>query len=220
MPASGNSGTLIVADDLVIRGEVRNGVNVEIYGSIEGEVATKALVVHNGGKLIGIARAERADIGGMAEGELTVKNLISIRSTGTVNGNVRYGQLAMEHGGNLSAEVRNVPPTISGDFELIVDHGRAVRLTLDDLKAIDPDDKAENLVFRVSNVVRGFVMLTSGPPVVTETFTQADLAAGHVVFAHDGTPDPSASFDVVVVDKAGATSGAPRTVRVAVRPAR
>ena len=126
----------------------------------------------------------------------------------------------MEHGGNLTAEVRNVPPTISGDFELVVDHGRAVRITLDDLKAIDPDDSAEQLKFRVSNVVRGFVMLTSGPPVVTETFTQADLIAGHVVFAHDGTPDTTASFDVVVTDHAGASSGAPRTVRVAVRPAR
>ncbi|MES0403790.1 MAG: cadherin-like domain-containing protein, partial [Hyphomicrobium sp.] len=49
------------------------------------------------------------------------------------------------------------------------------------------------------------------------TFTQADLERGSVLFLHDGTDTPDASFDVVVADKAGATSGAAQTVKVAVR---
>ena len=44
-----------------------------------------------------------------------------------------------------------------------------------------------------------------------------DLERGSVMFLHDGTETLSASFDVVVADKAGATSGAAQTVKVAVR---
>jgi len=38
-----------------------------------------------------------------------------------------------------------------------------------------------------------------------------------VLFKHDGTDTKMASFDVVVADHAGATSGAPQTVKVHVR---
>jgi hypothetical protein len=38
-----------------------------------------------------------------------------------------------------------------------------------------------------------------------------------VLFRHDGTDGPLASFEVVVADRAGATSGAAQTVKVAVR---
>jgi hypothetical protein len=122
---------------------------------------------------------------------------MNVRSTGCVTGNVQYGRLAMELGGDLSAELRNVPPTIGGDLDLAVPKGRSVRLTL----------QARN----------GRVALSDEPDRSVETFTQADLERGSVMFLHDGTETLSASFDVVVADKGGATSGAAQTVKVAVR---
>jgi hypothetical protein len=123
----------------------------------------------------------------------------------------------MEMGGNLSAEVRNVPPTISGDLDLSVDKGKAVRITLQDLAALDPDDAAQHLTFTVSRAKNGFVTLATDPARPVSTFTQADLERGSVLFRHDGTDAAQASFDVVVADRAGATSGAAQTVKVAVR---
>jgi hypothetical protein len=49
------------------------------------------------------------------------------------------------------------------------------------------------------------------------TFTQADLEAGIVAFMHDGRSTELAGFDIVVADNSGGTSGAPRSVKVAVR---
>ena len=129
-----------------------------------------------------------ADIHGTLQGEVFVKQLITIRDGGNVTGNVQYGRLAMELGGNLSAEMRNVPPSIAGDLDR-GDRGQSVRITLQDLTALDPDDDAEELTFTVSQAKNGFVTLTSDPGRPGRTFTQADLERGTVLFRHDGTND-------------------------------
>jgi hypothetical protein len=49
-----------------------------------------------------------------------------------------------------------------------------------------------------------------------DRFTQADIEARNVLFTHDGSNGGRASFDVVVADRSGATSGEPRTVTVTV----
>jgi hypothetical protein len=45
----------------------------------------------------------------------------------------------------------------------------------------------------------------------------ADLERGSVMFKDDAANTPIASFNVVVADHTGATSGAPQTVKVHVR---
>ena len=125
----------------MIRG-FRNGRQVEIHGYVEGEVASEALLIHRTDRLYGTIRADRAEVHGEMQGEVFVKNLIAIGSSGSVTGKVQYGQLAIEHGGNLSAEVRNIPPTLTGDFQLEVTRGQSVAITLQDINALDPDDVA------------------------------------------------------------------------------
>jgi cytoskeletal protein CcmA (bactofilin family) len=212
-----SSRVLVIGEDTFLKGEVRNGGRIEIYGYVEGDVAGDLLVVQPGGRCFGTVKVESADIHGTLQGDISVKQLITVRTGGSVTGNVQYGRLAMEMGGNLSAEMRNVPPTISGDLDLSVDRGRAVRLTLQDLSALDPDDTPEHLTFTVSRATHGFVTLATDPARPVVAFTQADLERGGVLFRHDGTDGPLASFDVVVADRAGATSGAAQTVKVAVR---
>lgn len=212
-----SSRVLVIGEDAFLKGDVRNGSRIEVYGYIEGGVAGHQLVVRPGGRCFGTVKVEDADIHGTLQGEISVKQLITIRSTGSVAGNVKYGRLAMEMGGNLTAEVRNVPPSISGDLDLSVVKGKAVRITLQDLTALDPDDAAQNLTFTVSRARNGFVTLASEPGRPVERFTQADLERGSVLFRHDGTDAGDASFDVVVADKTGATSGPAQTVKVAVR---
>ena len=211
-----NNGVLIVREDTAIKGDIRNCRQIEIYGYVEGDLAAQMLLIHRGGKFRGRAKTENAEVHGTLEGDVVVKHLINIRTSGTVVGNVRYGQLEMELGGSLSAEVKNVPPTLSGDLDLMVARGRSVRITLTDLNAIDPDDKAEDLKFTVSNAVNGFVILSGAPNRPVNGFTQADLAGGNVMFTHNGSNTPTASFDVVVVDAKGGSSGAPQTIKVAV----
>jgi cytoskeletal protein CcmA (bactofilin family) len=214
-----DSGVLVITEDTVIRGvrELRNCRQLEVFGYLEGDVAAKSVLVHKNGRLFGKLKSENAEIHGTLQGEVVVKNLIDIRSSGNVSGNVRYGKLALEVGGNLSAEVKNVPPILSGDLQIEVYKGGSVPVTLQDLNALDPDDNAKDLRFSVSNVRSGFLALASAPRKSVSIFTQADLEAGQVSYVHDGRSGDVAGFDIVVADSSGGTSGAPQTVRVVVK---
>lgn len=213
----GNSREAVIQEDTVIKGEIRNCRRIEVRGYVEGELEADMALIQHGGKIYGTLRANNAEIHGVLQGDVFVKHLIKIGSDGAVNGNVEYGQIAMELGGELSAKLHNVPPEVAGDLDLTVERGKSVRLTLLDLNALDPDDKASDLTFSVSKAAHGFIALAKAPTKPVDKFTQADLESGEVIFVHDGTDAQSASFDVVVADKKGATSGPPKTVNVNVR---
>lgn len=202
----------VIGPDLIVKGEIRNGGIIEVQGYIEGSVAAEHLIVHDGGRVFGTVRADAADVNGRVQGTVAVKNLVNIGSTGIVAGDVRYGKLALATGGNLEADVRNVPPELAGDFEIAVRRGRSVKITPADLTAIDPDNASNELTYRVEAVRGGEIQLASS---TATSFTDADIRAASVTFVHDGNAD-QASFDVQVTDKSGATSGPPRTVTVLV----
>ena len=214
---SERSGVMVIGDDARFVGQIRASRHVEINGEVDGGIVSQTLVVSEGGKFDGTLRVDTAEVHGQLRGELYVRNLLNIGQTGDVEGNVRYGQLAMAEGGVLVAELRNVPPELAGDFELIVQRGGRAVITKDDLNATDEDDTAENLTFTVTNPVNGFVARAETPDSSVETFTQADINNGKMVFVHDGSSSDVASFDVIVADDEGATAGGSRPVMVRIK---
>lgn len=214
---SERDGVVIINKDTAIKGSIRNCKRLEVSGYVEGDVTATSLIVHEGGVFFGTAKAGIAEVSGTLQGDVVVDGLMRIHSSGTVNGNVHYGRLSMDEGANLSAEVRNVPPRVLGDFEITVVRGRSTRITTADISAFDPDDKASDLVFTVSNELQGMVTVTGGSKGRAQSFTEEDLENGRVLFRHDGSSLDTASFDVVVADKSGSTSGTPQTVRVVVQ---
>ncbi|ODT20103.1 MAG: hypothetical protein ABS54_14330, partial [Hyphomicrobium sp. SCN 65-11] len=187
-----------------------------VYGYVEGNIAAQNLRVHEGGRIAGKLKADTAEVRGTLQGEAIVKRLIKITSTGVVEGDIRYGSISLEAGGDLSAELRNIPPEIAGDLELVVSRGQSVVVTVMDLMAIDPDHGADALTFTVTSPTGGWVAMSDAPREAVTSFKQTDIEAGRVLFVHDGSAGYRASFDVVVVDGAGAASGAAQTVKVAV----
>ena len=107
-----NSRVLIIREDTFLKGEIRNGGRIEVFGYIEGDIAGDLLIVQPGGRCFGKVKVDSADVRGQLQGDIHVRQLISIRGTGEVTGNVKYGKLAMEMGGLLTAEMRNIPPSI------------------------------------------------------------------------------------------------------------
>jgi cytoskeletal protein CcmA (bactofilin family) len=208
--------TTIIAEDMTIRGDIRNGGLVEVRGYVEGSVTADRLLVHETGRVYGTVKAENADVNGRLQGTVMIRHLINIGNTGAVRGDVRYGKLALAGGGDLDANVRNVPPEISGDLNLTVRRGHNVRVTTADLSAVDPDSAAASLAFTVSNTRGGHLARAQAPRQPITQFTQVELEAASILFVHDGAADPTAGFDVLVADQTGATSGAPKSVTVTV----
>ncbi|MEO1650164.1 MAG: cadherin-like domain-containing protein [Pseudomonadota bacterium] len=210
------SGIAVFGSDTEFQGRIRDGRVVEIRGAVEGELSSQHVIIQPGGRFLGRLVAGSAEIHGELRGEVFVKSLIKIGETGLVEGKVQYGAITMAPGGDLVADLYNVPPTLSGDFEVSVHRGRSAVITRDDLRAVDPDDAPEDLTFEISRTAHGHVALRNAPAVGIAKFTQADLNAGKIVFQHDGSTGDAASFDVSVRDDDGASAGTAQTVKVQV----
>lgn len=206
----------VIQKDMTIKGSIDQGKNVEIHGLVEGEVKAEKVKVHNTGRLVGGLFTDNASIDGAIEGEVKVRHLIMISSSGSVKGDIEYGQLALEAGGELTAELRNVPSVISGDLELSVKSGQTVTITTEDLTAIDPDNDATELTYSVSRIRNGYLARTESPDNPIQSFTQADIEKNGVQFVHNGSGMIDAGFDVIVTDSEGASSGSAKTVLISI----
>ena len=213
---TGTAGLLRIANDAEIAADIRNCNVLEIFGTLEGDIVASTVTVHKGGRLSGRVRANTMDVHGSVEGEVVVRERISINAGASVRGDVRYGRMVLDPDGDLTAKVKNVPPELTGDFSVSVRRGQHVVLTSEDIAAIDPDNTADELVYTVSDVRGGHVAVLPDVTRAAVHFTQADLNRSAVVFVHDGGADRQARFDVVVHDAEGASSGKPRTVDVTV----
>ncbi|MEZ5865508.1 MAG: polymer-forming cytoskeletal protein [Geminicoccaceae bacterium] len=89
------SGEITSCDRLIVEGDVQVTLN-----------ETRAIEIAESGRFTnGKASVEDAEISGIYEGELTVRNRLLIRATGRVKGDVRYGELEIERGGKLSGSI-------------------------------------------------------------------------------------------------------------------
>ncbi|MBU2533903.1 MAG: polymer-forming cytoskeletal protein [Alphaproteobacteria bacterium] len=213
---SASDGHMKIGSDTSFTGQIRGGLLVEIAGRAEGTIVTKHLVINEGGSFSGSLRTDSAEVHGRLRGDVRVRNLLSIRASGDVEGDIQYGQLALEAGSNLVADLRNVPPELAGDFELHVSRGGRVAITPEDLNATDADDGADALTFTATNLLHGHIAHADAPDEPLAQFTQADIDAGTILFVHSGAETNNAGFDVVVADAQGATAGPVRPVMVRV----
>jgi cytoskeletal protein CcmA (bactofilin family) len=98
---------LIVGQGISLSGEITACDRLVVEGSVQVTLnQTRAIEITESGRFTnGKAEVEEAEISGIYEGDLTVRNRLLIRSTGQVKGTVRYGELEIERGGRLSGSV-------------------------------------------------------------------------------------------------------------------
>ncbi len=98
---------LIVGQGISLSGEITACDRLVVEGSVQVTLnQTRAIEIAETGRFTnGKAEVEEAEISGVYEGDLTVRNRLLIRSTGRVTGNVRYGEIEIERGGRISGNV-------------------------------------------------------------------------------------------------------------------
>jgi cytoskeletal protein CcmA (bactofilin family) len=98
---------LIVGREIALSGEIKSCDRLVVEGSVEANLANcQDIDIAESGLFKGSASIDDAEIRGRFEGVLTVKKRLFVRSTGKVVGTIRYGQIEIECGGQISGDVQ------------------------------------------------------------------------------------------------------------------
>ena len=87
-----------------IKGDITSQEDFRIDGQFEGNLTTTGkIVLGKNGVLDGNIKCSNAEILGKVSGDFVVDNLLSLKSTAKVEGNVVIGKLAIEAGAGFNA---------------------------------------------------------------------------------------------------------------------
>jgi len=102
-----NPAKLTVGPNIKLKGvEITDCDTLVVEGLVEATMDSRVMQVEEQGAFKGSAQVDFAEIRGRFEGSLNARTRLVIRSTGKVTGNVRYGSVVIEEGGQLGGEVQ------------------------------------------------------------------------------------------------------------------
>ena len=105
--ASDSSGSkLTVGPNIKLKGvEITDCDTLVVEGTVEATMDSRLIHIAEQGAFTGSADIDIAEIHGVFDGSLTVRQKLVIHATGRVTGKVRYGLLVIEEGGQLSGDI-------------------------------------------------------------------------------------------------------------------
>jgi cytoskeletal protein CcmA (bactofilin family) len=99
--------TLIVGREISLSGEINSCNKLVVEGSVEANLQNcRDVDISETGLFKGSASIDEAEVRGRFEGNLTVRKRLLIRATGKVTGTIRYGQIEIECGGQISGDIQ------------------------------------------------------------------------------------------------------------------
>ncbi|MCX6221241.1 MAG: polymer-forming cytoskeletal protein [Bacteroidia bacterium] len=88
-----------IAQDTKIKGNIESDGDIRIDGILVGDLDCKGrVVVGPDSRIDGIIRCTSAEIMGYVKGEISVKDLLSLKGTASITGNLTMGKLSVEPG--------------------------------------------------------------------------------------------------------------------------
>ena len=110
---------LTVGNDILLKGEIATCDRLVIEGRVEAKLSEVHTVeIAECGSFKGTAEVEDAEISGIFEGDLVVRNRLVIYASGEVRGNISYGEIEIERGGRLTGQIKTVANTANAKSRL------------------------------------------------------------------------------------------------------
>ncbi len=82
-----------------IIGDINSTNDIRLDGLLKGNIKTKGkLVIGSTGKVVGTVTCKNSDVFGMVEGKLYIQELLSLKSTANIKGDIVTAKLAIEPG--------------------------------------------------------------------------------------------------------------------------
>jgi len=109
---SGGSSINLIGAGTVIEGDIRSNGDIRIDGAVYGQVISKAkVVIGNTGIIEGDLNCQNADISGTIKGKSSVSELLFLKSSSKLNGDIVTGKLVVEVGATFTGSC-NMGPLI------------------------------------------------------------------------------------------------------------
>lgn len=99
---------LYIGQGVSVKGDIVVSNIVVVDGSAEGNVTARAIWVGQSGAIKGKVVATEAEIHGTISETIEVKQLLFVRATGRVAGDVRYGELHVEKGAIIAGTFSSI----------------------------------------------------------------------------------------------------------------
>jgi cytoskeletal protein CcmA (bactofilin family) len=107
----------IIAKNTTLVGDLTSDGDFRVDGKIEGTVKTSGrVVIGKDGEVIGNIECVNADIEGTFSGKLDVEEVLSLKSTAVISGDVVLGKFSVEPGATFNATC-----TMKGSVKIVKD---------------------------------------------------------------------------------------------------
>jgi len=111
MSNDADSSQLVVGREICLDGNITACDKLIVEGRVEVTLSNaRAIEVTASGVFKGSADVEEADISGHFEGNLIARDQLIVRAGGHILGKVRYGQIVIESGGEISGDMQTLTP--------------------------------------------------------------------------------------------------------------
>jgi cytoskeletal protein CcmA (bactofilin family) len=90
-------GASIIGADMILEGNISGGGEIQIDGTVKGDVRVEHVTVGDGGQIEGGVYAEAVEVRGRVSGSITAKQ-VRLYGACHVDGDITHEQLAMETG--------------------------------------------------------------------------------------------------------------------------
>ena len=98
---------LVVGREICLNGEITSCDTLVVEGEVEATLTDARLIdVAETGLFKGSATVDEAEINGRFDGDLTARDLLTVRAGGRVSGTIRYGRIVIESGGEITGDTQ------------------------------------------------------------------------------------------------------------------
>ena len=94
----------IISSDMKIKGKISAEGELMLLGSVVGDIKCHSLHVEGSGTLKGNIEADVVTVSGKCDGQV-IADIVSIKSTGKISGEVFYENISIEEGAIVEAQI-------------------------------------------------------------------------------------------------------------------
>jgi cytoskeletal protein CcmA (bactofilin family) len=100
-----STGELVVGEGVILNGSLEVPNKAWVLGAINGDLKVHSLTVGSTGKIEGKIDCQIADIAGRVKDDLRVHELLIVRASSTISGNIFYKEIDIERGAKIAGQL-------------------------------------------------------------------------------------------------------------------